>query len=49
MKCTLKNYLFLSALDLYCCAWAFSSCGEQGLLFGEQALEHGLTSCVAWV
>ena len=32
----LKNkfiYLFLAALGLCCCAWAFSSCGEQGLLF----------------
>ena len=26
-------YLFLSALGLLCCAWAFSSCGEPGLLF----------------
>ena len=26
-------YLFLSALGLRCCAWAFSSCGEWGLLF----------------
>ena len=25
--------LFLAALCLRCCAWAFSSCGEQGLLF----------------
>ena len=24
---------FLAALGLRCCAWAFSSCGEQGLLF----------------
>ena len=23
-------YLFLAELDLHCCAWAFSSCGEQG-------------------
>ena len=32
----LKNefsYLFLAALGLRCCARAFSSCGEQGLLF----------------
>ena len=28
----LKN-LFLSVLGLHCCAWAFSSCGEQELLF----------------
>ena len=26
-------YLFLAALGLCCCAQAFSSCGEQGLLF----------------
>ena len=25
-------YLFLPALGLHCCAWAFSSCGKQGLL-----------------
>ena len=26
-------YLLLAALELRCCAWAFSSCGQQGLLF----------------
>ena len=26
-------YLFLAALGLRCCTWAFSSCGEWGLLF----------------
>ena len=26
-------YLFLAALGLRCCAWAFSSFGERGLLF----------------
>ena len=26
-------YLFLAALGLHCCTWAFSSCGEQVLLF----------------
>ena len=26
-------YLFLAVLGLPCCAWAFSSCGERGLLF----------------
>ena len=26
-------YLFLTALGLHCCTWAFSSCGERGLLF----------------
>ena len=25
-------YLCLAALGLHCCAWAFSSCGKQGLL-----------------
>ena len=45
-------YLFLSALDLCCCMWAFSSCGERGLLFiavcglliavASLVVEHGL-------
>ena len=26
-------FLFLAVLDLRCCTRAFSSCGEQGLLF----------------
>ena len=26
-------YLFLALLGLRCCAWAFSSCCERGLLF----------------
>ena len=26
-------YLFVAALGLCCCAWAFSGCGERGLLF----------------
>ena len=26
-------YLFLAALGLRCCMWAFSCCGERGLLF----------------
>ena len=25
--------LFLAALDLHCFTWAFSNCGERGLLF----------------
>ena len=47
-----KIYLFLAVLGLRCCAWAFSSCGEQGLLFVEVCrllievtslvVEHGL-------
>ena len=35
---------FLAALSLHCCAWAFSSCGEQGLLF---IAVHGLLIAVA--
>ena len=44
--------LFLAALGLRCCAWAFSSCGERGLLFvavrglliavASLVAEHGL-------
>ena len=26
-------FLFVSALGLHCCVWAFSSCGQWGLLF----------------
>ena len=26
-------FFFLAVLDLHCCVWAFSSCGEWGLLF----------------
>ena len=49
-----KIYLiyFLAALGLRCCAWAFSSCGERGLLFfvvrglliavASLVAEHGL-------
>ena len=37
-------YLFLAALGLRGCAWAFSSCGEQGLLF---VVVHGLLIAVA--
>ena len=29
----LFHFIFLTALGLRCCAWAFPSCGEQGLLF----------------
>ena len=45
-------YLFLAALGLHCCAWAFSSCGERGPLFAavcglliavaSLVAEHGL-------
>ena len=37
-------YLFLAALGLCCCVRAFSSCGEQGLLF---VAVHGLLIAVA--
>ena len=30
-----SSSLFLAALGLHCCARAFSSCDERGLLFGE--------------
>ena len=36
--------LFLAALGLRCCMWAFSSCSEQGLLF---IAVHGLLIVVA--
>ena len=37
-------YLFLAVLGLRCCALAFSSCGERGLLF---TAVHGLLTAVA--
>ena len=37
-------YLFLAALGLCCCAWAFLSSGEQGLLF---VVVHGLLTVLA--
>ena len=37
-------YLFLAALGLRCCVWAFSSCGERGLFF---VVVHGLLIAVA--
>ena len=39
-------YLFLAALGLPCCTWAFSSCGERGLLFFEV---RGLLTAVAFL
>ena len=35
--------LFLAVLGLHCCTWAFSSCGEWGLLF---IVVHGLLMVV---
>ena len=29
------THLFLAALGPHCCRWAFSNCGEWGLLFPE--------------
>ena len=37
-------YLFLAALGLHCCMWAFSSCSERALLF---VAVHGLLIAVA--
>ena len=39
-------YLFSAALGLRCCARAFSSCGEWGLLF---VAVHGLLIAVAFL
>ena len=39
----LAFFFFLAALGLRCCARAFSSCGEQGLLF---VAVHGLLVAV---
>ena len=39
-------YLFLAALGLRCCAQAFSSCGEWGLLF---VAVYGLLIAVAYL
>ena len=40
----IMKYLFLAALGLRCCAQAFSSCGEWGLLL---IAVHGLLIAVA--
>ena len=42
----LNMYLFLVALGLCCCTWAFSNCDEQGLLL---VVVHGLLIVVASV
>ena len=41
---TLLFFIFLAVLGLHCCAWAFSSCGKQELLF---VAVHGLLIAVA--
>ena len=38
------NFLFLAGLSFRGCVWAFSSCGERGLLF---VAVHGLLIAVA--
>ena len=38
------GFCFLAALGLHCCVRAFSSCGEQGLLF---SVVRGLLTAVA--
>ena len=38
-------YLFLAVLGLCCCARAFSSCSERGLLFIVRASHCGGFSC----
>ena len=38
------KFLSLAALGLCCCTWAFSSCGERGLLF---VVVRGLLIAVA--
>ena len=44
LKCIYLIYLCLAALGLHCCARAFSSCGQRGLLF---VVVHGLLIAVA--
>ena len=43
-------YLFLAVLGLHCCAWAFSSCGKQGLLLlrSSGCRYAGFSSCGMW-
>ena len=42
--CFLFVFLFMAVLGLRCCAWAFSNCGERGLLF---VVVHRLLIAVA--
>ena len=47
MTCSvLIIFFFLAALGLRCCVWAFSSCGERGLLF---VAVHGLIAVASLV
>ena len=48
LKINLFIYLFLAAMGLRCCVWAFSGCGERGLLFvAVNGLLIAVTSLVA--
>ena len=43
--------LFLAVLGVRCCTWAFSSCGERGLLFvvvRGLLIASGFSCCRAW-
>ena len=45
------NYLFMAVLGVHCCAQAFSTCKEQGLLSGHDAqasLCSGFSCCRTW-
>ena len=45
------NYLFMAVLGVHCCAQAFSTCKEQGLLSGHDAqasLYSGFSCCRTW-
>ena len=52
IKLFILFYLFLATLGVCCCVWAFSSCGERGLLYvavrghliavASLVVEHGL-------
>ena len=46
-------YLFIAVLGLRCCTWAFSSCGERGLLYSSRCSARashcrGFSCCKAW-
>ena len=49
-KCIYFSYLFLAAFGLRCWSWAFSSCGEQGLLCCSAHAPHcsGFSCCRVW-
>ena len=41
-------FIFLAALGLGCCAWAFSSCGEWGLLFLVMISQVWMSKLFKW-